>query len=127
MTDLRHEPRQNCKDGTTIETVDITDEMLEVVQQYVDRKITRARAAAALSLSERQVTRICEELGLERVKSQRATEEEEASKRRVVKEQAARAALAGQITPQQAALRAGCHQRTILRMIERLRAQKKKR
>lgn len=108
--------------------VEITDAMLKVVQRYVDRKLTRAEAAARLQLSERQVTRIVEELGLERTKSVRAITEEQAALRRAAKEAAAAAFLKQQVTLAQAALRAGCHPRTIARLAERIKeARKKKR
>ena len=105
--------------------VELNEQMLKVAQRYVDRKITRARAAALLRLSERQVTRICTELGLERVKSPRAQEEEQSAARKTAKLQAAQAVIDGRITVAQAAKRAGVHERTIARHIERLKTKPK--
>jgi AraC-like DNA-binding protein len=111
--------------------MEVTESLLEVVHRYVDRRITRRRAAALLKISERQVTRLCEHLGLERVKSTRAEEEEEAAKRRLAKVRAAEEVLAGRITLAAGAQRAGCHERTIQRHVDRLKkaaeSKKKKR
>src|SRR4051812_3773299 len=80
---------------------------VEILKRYQERKISRARAAGLLRISERQVNRRLEELG-PRETGKRAQIDEQARKRRELRESAAKLVAKGKLTPQQAALRAGC-------------------
>lgn len=98
---------------------------MKVLEAYADRNITRGRAAALLRISERQITRYMVELGLEREVSETAKAQDDIDKRRLIKERAAQAVIAGQLSYEAAAARAGCHARTMRRYVARLRKKKR--
>lgn len=100
---------------------------LSILTRYKERKMTRARAASLLKISERQVNRLMEDHGLERVEGERKKRDEAAAARKTLRESAARLALAGRVSHKQAAARAGCSERTIYRYIDKLKRAKKKR
>jgi hypothetical protein len=88
---------------------------LDILTRYRDRKITRARAAALLKISDRQVNRRMQERGLERVEGTRVRRDRIAAERREIRLAAAKQVDEGRISPEQAAKRAGCSVRTIYR------------
>lgn len=92
---------------------------VDILKRYVERKLTRERAAALLHCSERQINRKLEERKLERKEGRRAAKDREARERREVRDHAAELAAAGKISVEQAALRAGCSERTIYRYLEK--------
>lgn len=89
----------------------------DVLARYVKRRLTRARAAGLLDMSERQLNRELAERKLEREESEYAKRKEQAQQNRELRVAAARLVKAGKLTIAQAAARAGCSERTIYRYI----------
>lgn len=102
------------------------DPELDTLTRYAERKLTRARAAKALGVSERQLTRRMQETGLERIESERHLRQQRTQDMREIREAAARLVANRKLSVQQAAARAGCNQRTIYRYVARLKAATKK-
>lgn len=101
--------------------MEFTQEQLAILLEYAGRVITREEAAVRLGVTERQVNRYLRMSKIARAVSDSRTERTQAEKRRLAREQAAQAVLDGKINEKQAALRAGCHVRTIYRYLEKLK------
>lgn len=102
--------------------------LAQVMRRIAQDAITRAAAAKRLGVSERHVNRLMRRNGVKRParpKSSRHGERVTAQARRAAKERAARAALAGQCTVENAAMQAGCSPRTMYRWVKKLEKQKK--
>lgn len=93
---------------------------MKVLERYAARKVSRVAAAETLAVSERQVNRLMEDRGLERVKAVSKERKEEAEKKRIARTAAARLAKGGKLSPELAARRAGCSMRTIYRYMAKI-------
>lgn len=99
----------------------LTKTQIAILQRYAKRRISRADAARRLGgVSERQVNRMLKEVKLDRVQSDWEKLQSEITKRRIAKEQAARAFKRNEIDIETAARRAGCSPRTIYRYLEKI-------